>query len=954
MEASYAPFSFLGPDGRPAGIAVDYLRLLEQRTGLRPRVTATGALSVLLEQARRGEIDLLPALTRTPEREGFLLFTRPYFASPAVLVVGKGSGGPDRIEAMGGSRIAVGRGYAVEGFLRANHPGLELVPAPNDTDALRLLLSGAADGAVVDLASLSWIVTTTGMQGFRVLGDVGFTYELAFASRADLPQVQRLLDAALREIPPEDVQRIRDEWVRVEMAPRGVDPRTWAWLAFSVVGAGLLALAVFGVNWAMRREVARRTREAERARRTLLMVTRSIEAILRASTEEELFAGVCRVIVETGGYRMCWVGVAENDERKTVRPVAHHGFEDGYLEAIEVVWADVPTGRGPTGTAIREGRVVAGCYFANEGGLAPWKTEALRRGYASAAALPVSVQGETIGAISMYSDDAAPVVEEELHFLRQLAEDVAFGVQALRQRAARVRADAGREAALLALSSEQDRFRALIEGSSDLTMVIDREGIIRFTNPTSFEVIGRSPGELDDSPVLDHIHPDDHPRAKRAMAEVLATPGATSRVEVRVRRADGTYALVESGLRNLLDTPGVGGIVVNNRDITERNRFREQLQQAQKLESVGRLAGGVAHDFNNLLTIILSCGEELQRELAAASPRAQDSMEDIVAAARRAGDLTRQLLAFARKQLIAPEVVDLAGALRQSNKLLGRVIGEDVRVVEQYEPGLWPVRCDPGLLSQVVMNLAINARDAMPGGGTLTLSAGNLDLRPGDVPPDPDMTPGPWVRLTVADTGTGMTPDVLAHVFEPFFTTKAPGVGTGLGLATVYGIVRQSGAYLTVRSTPGVGTTFDVFFPRELDGSSGAEPAESSPAPGSETILVVEDDPKVREVTVRALRSGGYRVLAAEGAEPAYEIVRRHRGVIQVVVTDVVMPGTGGRNMARRIVELRPGVRVLYVSGYTSDALGHQGVLDEGIEFLPKPFTSAALLARVRALLDRP
>ena len=275
-------------------------------------------------------------------------------------------------------------------------------------------------------------------------------------------------------------------------------------------------------------------------------------------------------------------------------------------------------------------------------------------------------------------------------------------------------------------------------------------------------------------------------------------------------------------------------------------------------------------------------------------------------------------------------------------------------MVEQYEPGLWPVRCDPGLLSQVVMNLAINARDAMPRGGTLTLSAGNLDLHPADVPPDPDMTPGPWVRLTVADTGTGMTADVLAHVFEPFFTTKAPGVGTGLGLATVYGIVKQSGAYLTVRSTPGVGTTFDVFFPREPDGSSGAEPAESSPAPGSETILVVEDDPKVREVTVRALRGGGYRVLAAEGAEPAYEIVHRHRGAIQLLVTDVVMPGTGGRNMARRIVELRPGVRVLYVSGYTSDALGHQGVLDEGIEFLPKPFTSAALLARVRALLDRP
>jgi PAS domain S-box-containing protein len=954
LESGYAPYSFVGPDGRPSGIAVDHLRLLEQRTGLGFEVTATADLSSLLEMARRGEIDLLPSLMRTPERDLYLDFTRPYFASPAVLVVAKGREGPERIEAMGSYRIAVGSGYAVEGFLRERHPGLQLVPAPNDAEALRLLLSGAVHGAVIDLASLSWILTTTGIQGLRVLGDVGFTYELSFAARSGMPQLQRVLDAALRDIPPADSQRIRDEWVRVEIGPRGVDPRTWAWLAFSVVGAVLLALTVFGVNWAMRRVVERRTQELERTRRTLLMLTRSIEAILRASTEEELFAGVCRVIVETGGYRMCWAGVAGNDERKTVRPVAHAGIDDGYLEVIDVVWADVPAGRGPTGTAIREGRVVVGYYFADEDALTPWKSEALRRGYASATALPISFGGETVGALSMYSGTVAPVGEEELRFLRQLADDVAFGVQALRQRTARVRADAGREAALLALSSEQDRFRALIEGSSDLTIVIDRDGIIRFANPTSFEVIGRSPVELEDSPVLDHVHPDDHRSAQMAMAEALASPGATSRVEVRVRRADGTYALVESGLRNLLDTPGVAGVVVNNRDITERNRYRDQFQQAQKLESVGRLAGGVAHDFNNLLTIILSCAEELQRELEAASPRAKDSLEDIVAAARKAGDLTRQLLAFARKQMIAPEIVDLNGALRQSKKLLGRVIGEDVRVVEQYQADLWPVRCDPGLLSQVVMNLAINARDAMPRGGTLTLSTGNLDLRPGVLPPVPDMGPGPWVRLTVADTGVGMTADVLAHVFEPFFTTKAPGVGTGLGLATVYGIVRQSGAYLTVRSTPGVGSTFDVFFPRAPEDTAATDAPEVIPPPGTETVLVVEDDPKVREVTVRALRSGGYRVLAAEGAEPAYEIVHRHRGVIHLVVTDVVMPGTGGREMARRIVELRPGVRVLYVSGYTHDAISQQGVLDEGIEFLPKPFTSAALLARVRALLDPP
>ena len=784
-----------------------------------------------------------------------------------MLVVRRDHRGPERVEDMGDALVAVGRGYAVEGYLRSRHPGLQLVLAPDDAASLRLLLSGGAEGAVVDLASLSWIVNATGMQGLRVLEDVGFTYQLSLASRNDLPQLQRLLDEALAGIPPAEARRIRDEWIRVEVGPRGVDPRVWVWLAFLGAGLALLGMVVFGVNWALRREVSRRTRELagseqryrlladhvqdviwtldlrtgrftyvspsirnlrglspeeamaepleesltpeslarvqeamarigtpeeqdpftgifdqpcrdgtvkhveitttivreggvpvqvvgvsrdatarvrveraieererylrsildtaqdgflvvdpdgrivdvnpalcallgytreellrlripdieaaespedtarhialirergfdrfetrhrrkdgtlvrlatsvtlipaggrmvsfvhdvterkraeealERTRRTLLMLTRCNEAILRASTEEELFADVCRVIVDTGGYRMCWVGVAENDERRTVRPVAHAGHEDGYLDTIDVVWADVPAGRGPTGTAIREGRVMVGHYSAAEGDLAPWRAEALRRGYASATALPISFEGETVGALSMYSGDVAPVGEEELRFLRQLADDLAFGVHALRQRTARVRADAGREAALLALSSEQDRFRLLIEGSSDLTLVIDREGTIRFASPASREVLGHAPEELTGALVLDHIHPDDHARARAAMAEVLPSPGASSRVELRVRRADGTHALVESGLRNLLDVQGVAGVVINNRDITERNRLREQFQQAQKLESVGRLAGGVAHDFNNLLTIILS----LRRGHAGRSPRA--------------------------------------------------------------------------------------------------------------------------------------------------------------------------------------------------------------------------------------------------------------------------------------------------------------------------------------------
>jgi two-component system cell cycle sensor histidine kinase/response regulator CckA len=328
-------------------------------------------------------------------------------------------------------------------------------------------------------------------------------------------------------------------------------------------------------------------------------------------------------------------------------------------------------------------------------------------------------------------------------------------------------------------------------------------------------------------------------------------------------------------------------------------------------------------------------------------------VEEIIGAGRRASDLTRQLLAFARKQVIEPVTLHLGDAVRNGGRLLRRVIGEDIRVVEHFQGDLWPVRCDPGLIDQVLMNLVVNARDAMQGGGTLTLSTANVTVDPGDPVPDAEMAPGQYVRLSVADTGTGMSPQFREHIFEPFFTTKAPGVGTGLGLATVYGVVKQSGAFVDVRSAPGRGTTFDIFFPRaEIEEERAISPVPA-PSPGTETVLVIEDDSSVRDVTVRALRSAGCHVLAASGAEQALDLLRRERSPLHLLLTDVVLPGLGGREVARRIAELRPGVRVIYMSGYTHDAISQQGVLDEGIEFLPKPFTSAALLARVREVLDR-
>jgi signal transduction histidine kinase len=380
-------------------------------------------------------------------------------------------------------------------------------------------------------------------------------------------------------------------------------------------------------------------------------------------------------------------------------------------------------------------------------------------------------------------------------------------------------------------------------------------------------------------------------------------------------------------------------------------RTDEQVRESQKLESVGRLAGGVAHDFNNILTVILGCLEGLEERTGGG----RTEVEEIRAAAGRARDLTRQLLAFARRQPIAPVALDVGALLQDAQRLAARLVGEDVAVSLRVAPGLWPVLADPGQLQQVILNLAANARDAMPRGGTFAVEASNVEVDAALAAQSPGLAEGPHVLVSFQDSGEGMAPEVRAHVFEPFFTTKRPGRGTGLGLATVYGIVKQSGGHVAVRSEAGRGTRFEVWLPRAPAGAPAAAPLEPTPAPrdaGAEHVLVVEDEPGVRDVTVRALRRGGYQVRAAGDAMAALQLVS-DGAPLHLLVTDVVLPGMSGRDLAEELVRRRPGVRVLYVSGYSHEKITHGGVLEEGIEFLQKPFTPASLLVRVRQVLDR-
>jgi two-component system, cell cycle sensor histidine kinase and response regulator CckA len=483
--------------------------------------------------------------------------------------------------------------------------------------------------------------------------------------------------------------------------------------------------------------------------------------------------------------------------------------------------------------------------------------------------------------------------------------------------------------------------------------VVDREGrVVRFNREcelrTGFradEVIGRSAWET--------VAPPEEQVTTRPAFDLLCAGGSPTKFESHILTKDGKRRRIMWSNRGIAGPDGsVVYVVGTGIDVTEQRLLEEQFRQSQKMEAVGRLAGGVAHDFNNLLTAITGYGDLVLMRLNESDPIRPD-VEEMKSAAHRAAALTRQLLAFSRKQTLAPTLLDLNAVVRKIHNLLKRLIGEDIQLTERPDPALGTVEADPGQIEQVIMNLAVNARDAMPTGGKLTLETANVDVDEAFAIQNPDLRAGRYVLLAVSDTGTGMSEEVRSHLFEPFFTTKEQGRGTGLGLATVFGIVKQSGGAIEVLSEVGRGTTFKVYLPRAGKTKPvEVAPAVKAPERGSETILLVEDDDIVRTLSHRILASTGYKVLEARNGGEALAICESYRDPIHALVTDVVMPVMSGKDLADRLVRLRPAIKVLFLSGYTSGALGDHGVLADGVAFLQKPFSPDALKRRVREVLD--
>lgn len=704
--------------------------------------------------------------------------------------------------------------------------------------------------------------------------------------------------------------------------------------------------------------------------------------------ESEFFLAACRIAVEKGFAVAAWVGAYDETE-DVIRPIAKFGKDDGYIDTLNLRVVNATKPPGPGVTAIRSGEPAISNDFTNDPLFLPWRDEALKRGFRSGAAVPLRLGERGKGILAIYGGSPGFFREEEVHALRMLGENISFAVEC-RQR------DAERRRLFNALHEREEHLRLMqrvgevMRAAPDTTTALNgalrvigehlRVSRVSYADIDPDQEIATLPHEYVAEgvpPLTGQYRLSDfitghtltevrrganavvvHDTRKELPAEDVAAL-ATLNIRAFLCRS-----LVRNGvLRALIavqqDTPRhwTEGEVRLFAEVIERcwaatehqraeaalRKHEEGLRQAQKMEAVGKLAGGVAHDFNNLLAVILSYASLLD-------DRRDKGSDDVVGvylgeikkAALKAGDLTRQLLTFSRQQMLQPRVVDLNRILSSLEKMLKRLVPEDVTMTLRHSPQLGHVLTDPSQIEQVVVNLVTNACDAMPKGGSLTIETRNTDAA---------------AVLVVRDTGVGMDAATIGHIFEPFFTTKARGRGTGLGLAMVYGFVTQSGGHINVSSEVGRGTAFEIFLPI-VDAALDADEQSGAPSPiasgrGTETVLIVEDVEQVRRIVRSILERAGYVVLEAADGVAALAVASQYEGEIHLLLTDVVMPGMGGRDLADKLAATRPTMKVLYMSGYTEDSIVERGVLISGISFLAKPFTPSTLLLHVREALER-
>ena len=679
--------------------------------------------------------------------------------------------------------------------------------------------------------------------------------------------------------------------------------------------------------------------------RALRMLSEINQALIRITDETELLNEACRIAVEIGGYRMAWVAYAERDEAKTLRPVAHAGVESGYIAAAKPTWADNERGREPGGTAIRTGKLSLARNIQTDPVFAPWREEAQRRGYQAVIALPLVSEGRAFGVLGIYASERDAFDDKETEILNELASDLSFGITAGRTRAERIRAEQQ-------LEMQHSLLMAIMNSSRDtIIFSLDRNYCYTTFNKRHLEEM-KKVWDVDIKIGMNMLEcvkiPESRELAKQSIDRALQGEVFT---EVQHQPEPDIY--YEFFWNPVIQNGSIVGVTVFIHDITERRRLEQQLIESQKMESIGRLAGGVAHDFNNFLTAIRGYIDLAGLETPPDSPAGEDLIE-ARAASDRAANLARQLLLFGRRESMELETVHLNQVVSDLLKMLTRLIGEQYHLKTDLAEDLWVIHADPGHLEQVLMNLVVNARDAMPRGGTIELSTRNVNFDPEFVKTKTGKAASRLVELSVTDSGTGMDAETLSHIFEPFFSTKGAG-GTGLGLSVVYGIITQHGGWIDVESELGQGSTFRVLFPAiEVAAAPGRveETTENLIRGRGERILLVEDDADIRKMAKKILMDNGYEVTPAADAESAMEAFDQEEGRFDLIFTDVVLPGKDGVWLVEQLHGRDPELPVLLASGYSgTQTLGAIG--DLGYPMLRKPYPLLKLLREINNSIRR-
>ena len=666
-----------------------------------------------------------------------------------------------------------------------------------------------------------------------------------------------------------------------------------------------------------------------------------LEMIATETSLSAVLECMCRFLEKQFPHLACSVLLLDADG-VTLRHGAAPSLPREYSQAID--GARIGPNAGSCGTAAFRGEPVVVEDIATDPLWKDYCGLALPHGLRACWSAPIfSRAAKVLGTFAVYYREPRGPAAEHLHMVECATHLAGIAIE--------------REHAEAELQAAETRYRNLVERLPAITYIAEL-GILgrwHFVSPQIQSILGFSPGEwmANTANFVNHVHPEDRDRVLAAETAFLES-GGTYRTEYRMLARDGRVLWFRDDATYLQTAdsqdPLMQGVLY---DITEHKHLEEKLRQSQKMEAIGRLAGGVAHDFNNLLMIIQAHTERLLLYLSASDPPHQDAAQ-IKEAVRRCASLTGQLLAFSRKQVLQPKVLDLNAVVGEVGKMLHRVIGENIEVGLQTAPSLWPVRVDQSQMEQAILNLALNARDAMPQGGELTIETRNIHIEAASLSEPESLAPGQYVVLEVSDTGVGMDAKTRSHVFEPFFTTKELGKGTGLGLASVYGMVKQSGGWTNFRSQPGRGTTFSIYFPKAAEQPAPVQVEATPPnqAQGTETILVVEDEEQIRDMVSEYLGQNGYTVLHASNGREALQVAGRYQGQIHLLITDVVMPEVGGHELAQQLNRLRPQTKVLFTSGYPEHVACNATIADQNAIILQKPFSLSVLAGKIREVLE--